>query len=333
LAIAWVTLAQKGIFLPGLIAQAISTGNAGLLQFKLFLTLFNSGDWVIGGGHTPASLRQVSLAFFYITGLFALMQLVSPAQPRSLRWIALTGLVLSLLIILASLSRSLILMVALGGFVVSLGLIHRRADALLYLLVIGALGLAALFLMREANGLFNIVEARFGGIGQDGRVTQYTQSLASIAERPFWGHGTGHKDEFRAGYQNMVHNLFLGAWVQAGLFGLATALTFTGLLVLTVLRTALRFYKTPQGLALVALLLLPLIRSQLGGQGGNYTLPEFLAVILALNLLYRRDLLTPTTAENVSHAKHISHPPSLLLYKNTPAGGDPTSVKGTPSSL
>jgi hypothetical protein len=97
-------------------------------------------------------------------------------------------------------------------------------------------------------------------------------------------------DEFRVGTTNMVHNLLLGAWVQAGIWAVLAALTFTAALVWMMWERGRIFWRQPALISLVALPILPVIRSQLGGQGGNYTLPEFLAIILFVSLVYRADL-------------------------------------------
>jgi hypothetical protein len=289
LLVASYTLALRGESLPELVLQAVTTGNPALLQFKLFLTLFNAGDWS-GGVRTPASLRQVTMAFFYLSLMISLHRVLVPGSAPKVRMLAWSSAGIALFILLISLSRSLILVSAVGLGLVSLSLIRERAHRLIFGCLAFGLSAFAIFLLRDPSGIIGLVEARFGGLNQDGRLLQYAKSFETIAAAPIWGQGTGHMDEFRVGTTNMVHNLLLGAWVQAGIWAVLAALTFTAALVWMMWERVRIFWRQPALISLVALPILPVIRSQLGGQGGNYTLPEFLAIILFVSLVYRADL-------------------------------------------
>lgn len=291
-ALAWMTLAAHGQSLPGLVAEALATGSPAPLQFRLFLTLFNAGDWAAGGARTPASLRQVSLGFFCITGLFSAAALVAPARGTAARLAGAAGLGAALLLVLASLSRSLALVLVLSGMLVAAGLVRSRGQAALFAGLVVAAGVGLAWLAGATAGIFELLGARYGDIGADGRLHQYVRTLDSIAAAPLAGYGTGHVEEFRPGARNMVHNLLLGAWVQAGAAGLALALAMTLAALWLLLGRVAVLRRRPDLLALAALPILPLLRSQLGGQGGNYALPELLAFVLGLALLFRPALVS-----------------------------------------
>lgn len=284
--LAAVTLARHGMSLTGMLVQAVTTGNAALLQFQLFLTLFNGGEAGAGAERTPASLRQVSMGFFYIAALGALPALMRPAAGRR-RLMAAAGLGAAMLLIAASLSRSLILALGLALALMLAAGAGRRADRALLGLIGAALLGAMLVALRDLSGLFELVETRFGGISEDGRLLQFRLTLEAIAEAPLFGQGTGHMQEFRAGSRNMVHNLFLSAWVQAGAAALLSALVFTLALAGLMAAGVLRHRHAPRRLAAALLLILPLARSQVGGQGGNFALSEWVAISLALAILCR----------------------------------------------
>ncbi|MBN2906250.1 MAG: O-antigen ligase family protein [Rhodobacteraceae bacterium] len=286
LAVASLTLARQGLSLTGMIGRALATGDATALQFRLFLSLFNEGG--AGAERTPASLRQVAMGFFYISALGA-VPFLSGARGGRLRVVAVLSLGLSVALIAGSLSRSLVLALglALAGLLIARA--GRRADSVLLTLAGLSLVGALLFSLRETATLFDLISARFDGLDHDGRLLQYRLTIETIAQAPLIGHGTGHMQEFRAGSRNMVHNLFLSAWVQGGAAGLLTALLFSLTLVGLMLGRLVGSRNDLAQLTAALLPILPLLRSQIGGQGGNYALPEWLAISLTLAILCRRE--------------------------------------------
>lgn len=286
LAFASATLARQGLSLPGLIGQAISSGDVTVLQFRLFLSLFNEGG--PGIERTPASLRQVAMGFFVI-GALGSIPFLSGVRGRRLQVLALVTLAVSIALVAASVSRSLILALGISLTGILLARSGRRADGLLFAISGIALAVALFTGLKEASTAFDLVAERFEGLGQDGRLRQFSMTLDAIASAPVFGHGTGYMQEFRAGQQNMVHNLFLSAWVQAGAAGLLCAMVFSvtlaGLVPWGIARNRYDLWR----LSAAMLPILPLLRSQVGGQGGNYALPEWLAISLALAVLCRAD--------------------------------------------
>lgn len=281
-AFAWVTLEQRGLSLPGLIHTTLITGDPRPLQFKLFLTLFNDG--AVGGVRTPASLRQVSMGFLFI-GFIAAVHRIMEGPRAPLRRIAILAACLSFLVICASLSRSFLLLVLASMVLLGLSMLKTRTAGVFVLALTLVIGVIGLGLQSEATGVIALAEARFGDLSHDGRINQFGRSWAAIAEHPFFGHGAGYAEEFRTGRSSIVHNILLSAWVQAGIFGVLSALCLTGFLCFQFLTTCARWLWCPDKIALAMLFALPLFRSQLGGFGGNYALGELLALALGLILV------------------------------------------------
>ena len=99
-----------------------------------------------------------------------------------------------------------------------------------------------------------------------------------------------------------VHNIFLAAWAQAGIFAFWCALSFWLLLSVRALRVmfsraaAQSQWRLPVGPEWVAaLMVMPLFRVLLSGDSGNLNLPEWISIggFMGLLLLSERSAETP----------------------------------------
>src|SRR5690606_21912118 len=103
----------------------------------------------------------------------------------------------------------------------------------------------------------------------------FTYAARGISERWLWGHGTGVtvNNGLRA------HNLFLSSWYECGMFTFLASVAFFLLIVIAWGNNMLGWLRTPGGASrpidpdwLFALPVLPLVRSMVSGEGGNFTL-------------------------------------------------------------
>lgn len=276
--VAWFTLASKGLSMISIIATAIQTGNSNYLQFALFLSIFNEN--FSQGVSVSSSLRHTLIGFLQIALLALLYQLWTA---RSLLVFALFTVCLAWIVV--SVSRSHFLIIA---SVTVLILFSMRKDHFHWLLGIMMAALAALVLLViSGEGILDILTSRFSNLSDDARVTQFYMEMRAIGEKPLFGHGIGANFGFS---ENVSHNLFLAAWGQAGLIAFFASVVGFFSLIYALGSRVLAYSTSPQMMCLVALLVLPIIRVQLGG-GGLFTLPEWLAIALFYALFFR-----PSTA-------------------------------------
>jgi hypothetical protein len=276
--VATVTLQMRGVSVASLIGLAISTGDPNFLQFQLFYALFNPPGAAGTDEALKVAVRHAALGFPFI-GLMAGMYHVLACRYQKIAWITILS---AFLLILLSLSRSLILTTLLGLFIASWGIMRRRPYVTLIVAFVIPFSAVTLALVADLSGVENIIEERFGNFGEDARAQQFSSILDVINQNVFLGRGAGELVAFGGKEAIIPHNLFLAGWTQAGIPGLAFSLA--AWLVLLAMFVSPMNGKRAELVAISALLVLPIFRSQVGA-GGNFTLPEWVCVVVALRVL------------------------------------------------
>jgi len=279
-AVAWVTLAGRGINLFEVIFKALTTGNAALLQFKIFINLFNVN--AADADRIGAPLRHTVMGFIFLSLLAAIYCLLE--QRRKIAWVTIG---LAVFILLISVSRSQILATTLALAPLAVHHVARGGLVMPFLALTLAIGATLLVSSGAADGLFAIAEERFGGFGEDGRMAMFEVALGEIDRRPLTGYGAGSEVDYGGRDTVAVHNLILAAWHQMGIVGLVSALGFTLSLAGIYVGALMRGGYRPELMAVAGLLILPMFRSQVSGSGGNYTLPEWGCILVAFALVLR----------------------------------------------
>ena len=294
LIVANIVLATRGISMMGLVVRALESGNPAVLQFALFLNLFNTPDQIASGDKAPTALRHTALSFVWLSGVAAgAVALSWTRASTALRLTATAGVVLAATVVVLSVSRSLILAAIAASLVIAVVWFLSGRKLTLF----GALGAtvavaAAALIAVQASSVTNIVGQRLGALTEDGRIDMYAETLDAIAAAPVFGRGIGVEVNATARVDrgviyHQVHNLFLAAWIQGGIFSLACAVTYYFGLLTMLGSLILRSRTLPVGGFLAAALALPLLRSQVAGDGGNFTIGEWLCIALALGLSAR----------------------------------------------
>lgn len=274
--VAAIQLAAAGVNLLEVVLRALMTGNPAILQFAVFRNLF---DAAAGAGDDAASvaLRHTSLGFVYIGFMLA------AATARNSLW-SWVGMIVAGGIILITVSRSLTITVLLALLPLVFGLGRKHPTASLF----GLFGLLVVILLLplyvDLSGFSKIIDERFSSLSEDGRFRMYDVALGFINERPMLGYGSGFFADFGGHKEHQVHNLFLGAWIQAGFVCLLFAIGFTLYLAALYFRRLAHFIADPSRICLLGILVLPLFRTQISGSGGNYNLPEWICIAIVLSL-------------------------------------------------
>jgi O-antigen ligase len=132
-----------------------------------------------------------------------------------------------------------------------------------------------------------LVTERLGDISESGRFDIYTDALNKIEESPIFGSGLGSTITFND-EEVQAHNIFLTAWMSAGILGLAFSLLYYGKILYDVYllwrrKDAWRL-PTPIGWV-IAFTMLPIVRVLVSGQG-DFTLVEWFCMAYFYSALY-----------------------------------------------
>ncbi|MBA4794633.1 MAG: O-antigen ligase family protein [Phenylobacterium sp.] len=291
LIVANFVLAARGISMMGLVVRALESGNPTVLQFALFLNLFNTPDQIASGDIVSTALRHTALSFIWLGGLAAAVTAMSwTGATASMRVSAVAGVALAATVVILSVSRSLIVATIAASLVLAIAWLSSGRKITLFGVLASSLAIAVVALIAvQGSGVTNIVGQRLGSISEDGRLGMYAEALDAIAQAPVLGRGTGAEvaASTRVGrgvVYHQVHNLFLAAWLQGGILSLSCAATYLFALLAMLGSAVLRARTVPVVGFMAAILTLPILRSQLSGDGGSFTIGEWLCIALFLGL-------------------------------------------------
>jgi len=214
------------------------------------------------------------------------------------------------LLILTSLSRSNIAaagLVFVCSFAISLILrstVKTLSNAATFFAILGVFAAVSLFAISAISGVDEIYRERMGftTFASDPRIDMFRTATKQIGNRPLLGHGLGSEIQGLYG-GSRVHNLFLAAWYEAGVFAFCGAVLFWGHILVAwivnlrnVLRIPHYWQSSTAAPWVLTLPVLPLLRSMLSGEGGNFTLIEWccLAFFFATLAENRREHAFPS---------------------------------------
>lgn len=272
LVIVEVVLQGEGLSVIDLVALALSSGDSSYLQFQLFRALFDSVD---SESELAVSLRNSLIGFIFIS--YCLLMYFSLKDRKLLPVVAA---ILAFFIVLVSVSRSNIIATVFATLPI---LFFYMSKKVVFGIIAGAVFIFTLPFIGSFldTGAGEIVQSRFGALEEDGRVDMYSVAFDAIERSPLLGSGAGYEVRHGVGKSIMVHNLFLASWLQAGVLALIAAIGFYMLVVRRYLAT-FRVWRGSAHLYMISgLFILPLVRSQVSGSGGNFTIAEWLCLVIA----------------------------------------------------
>ncbi len=281
--IAKVTLDSRGIDLFRSIGNAIVTGNTKILQFHIFIDLFND-NLDDPYSFTKTSLRNTLIGFFVITFCISSYTFLMG------KWRIAAGstALISALTILVSVSRSNIIVLLLVCLVPSIIFLKNRP-------AVGILTMVALFFLTfslslalDLSGFIEIIDNRFSNLDSDGRIDMFELAFQKINSNPIFGSGFGSEIELVSGKDIIVHNLFLNSWISSGIFGLLPAMAFIVSMLIFYFRRISEYSNSHSELFIIGMLTLPLFRSQISGDGGNFTAAEWTSIAFVASYFYLR---------------------------------------------
>ena len=290
-------LARKsGLSWTTAIPYFLTTGDLDYVIYSFFRTVFNALN--PDGETTVAAAAKNSLAVaVFVAGVLFRAGHAGPAQDRK-GW-AIT--LLALFFILMLNTRS-VLLVALASLPLVSFLRLARGDAVSLagvfaksVLAITFASLVLLFLTSD-SGLLDTLQRRFdfSDNSTGSRFQQYGWAMQNIEHNLLTGIGYAEIDG------HPVHNLFLGAWMHAGIMAFLLVCVFYVGIIVAWLRFIAGLVRRPDHWILpvrsewVAVLpMLPLFRVWLSGDAGHLFLGEWLALAaffgaLTANQVWRR---------------------------------------------
>lgn len=272
---------------------ALINGDIKELMFGFYKPIFN---YSFGSGAIDPDSDQGTSLRNTLVGSFILFVAILASELKNRKGSALvvSRITISILILLiiASVSRSNYLTLIMISIVVFIaGFKFKRTIKINYLplLPLVFIGLIASIILALPYiiPVINILIERTKEIAESGRIDMYNSTITLINKNYLIGYGTGAR--LGAFHDLQVHNLFLGAWYQAGILGLISAVAYYLALVIFFLNTIFRYLlgqiHDHRKLWLIAIIILPLFRALVSGNSGNFTMIEWtcLAVFFTVN--------------------------------------------------
>ena len=274
------------------IREFVTSGDLHFVVFSFLRPIFNSLDPT--GEVTFVASQKNSIAVCVLVA--GLLFRAGSAKPKSdILGMIHTAVILFLLLLLNT--RSVIIVAGVSLILVmTLGELAKRVHNLQ---VLALKALAAILAVAIAISLSTptpvgeLIGDRFAfdDASAAARVVQFEAAIDRIEEHPITGSGFYEV----AGYT--VHNLFLSAWMNAGIFAFLFVVSFYVLLVGRWVSFVWNLVRHPERWVLplapewvAPLPLLPFFRVWLSGDGGNLFLGEWIAVAAFLGLILANDL-------------------------------------------
>ena len=271
-------------------------GDLGFIVYGFLREIFIASAGA-SDAFVPASQKNmVSGALFLALLMFRAGYMRSDRDTTGL---IVTVLLVSLLIMLNT--RIVLVSLVLGGVVVwlirfSSGQNFSLGGLLLRVFVVLFAGLALLAFLGSDSAIASTLSERF--LFEDhstgSRLSQYAWALQQIEQSFFTGSGYGELSG------QPVHNIFLGAFMHAGVFAFLLVLFFYGVTLAIWAGFVLRLVREPQDWVLplrgewVAVLpMLPLLRMWVSGDAGHHSIVEWAAMAVFIGLLASNEALRP----------------------------------------
>ncbi len=261
----------------------VSDGNLKFVTYSFFRDIFNSIDPRADLAISAARKNDIAACVLVLALVF---RSASKSPQRDLAGTLFLGVAAALLILLNT--RSVLIVAALSLIVATVvgAVMHPGKKAVsisLKLLAVVALGIFAAQLSLGNSAATNTLGERFAfdDYSTSARMSQYDSALASIEKHPLTGAGYFLVDG------RPIHNLFLGAWVHAGIFAFMLVVAFYVALFLRWAATLLIFTRSPEIWVLpiafewiAPLPIMPLFRVWLSGDAGHPYLSEWIAIAI-----------------------------------------------------
>ncbi len=282
------------------IAQFVFSGNLKFVFYSFFTAIFNS---LSPDADAMISASRKNDVAGCILVLLLLFRSGAKNPERDLAGMAYTAGALVLLVmlndrsILIAVVGSLLIATAMGARIRSVGnipLLFGKIAAVLALMV-----LAVGMLPNEA-GFWTALRDRFSftDYSTEARLNQYGTALMRIEEHPFLGSGYSEANG------HAIHNVFLAAWMYAGLSALFLIVVFYVAVVLRWLSFLLNLATkrgwwvlplAPEWLA--PLLLTPVFRVWISGEGGVLKFAEWVALSIFCGCMLANESLRRRLAQ------------------------------------
>ncbi len=263
----------------------ILQGNLDYIVYKFLRVLFQ----MAGDGEVPASIKNIVAA-----SLFVALCLYRAGHQSLLRdgWGQIVTVLIFALMVLFN-TRS-VLLVSLLAIILAWMLRSARAPrhtpsaiVVKAMLSIAAVTALALLVSPEQAATARIGERfSFADASTEGRLQQMSFALARIEHNILLGSGLAEING------QLVHNLFLGAWLHGGLLAFLVVVLAYAMLVTAWIRFMVRIAFQNSAWVLpvrpewvAALPLLPLFRVWIAGDAGHPGYPEWLALLLFFGLI------------------------------------------------
>lgn len=273
--VASIIFATIGRNFLGDMANFFIKGDSVSLRYDLFKTLFNTDS--NADSEIAANLRNTLIgAFIYIH--FSSHYAFKNLDNRFLKYLNVTCILFSGFFILASVSRSNILVLMVGYFIYFVGeiFINRNMKKLYQLIVVCFIGasFAVIFWPKIENAFSDstaMISGRLGELEDDARWSLDAEAIDGFSQNFLTGKGSGAT--LSDGHS--VHNFIIGSAYQAGIFGLLLSLFFYFGIIGKIYLNMRQCANYNASFFIIGLTAIPLLRTMESGSAGTLSLVEW----------------------------------------------------------
>lgn len=301
----------------------INDGNLKFVIYFFFRAIFNSLQSATGELISAARKNDVA-ACILVLGL--VFRSASSAPQRDWAGMIVLAFTLGLLILLNT--RSVLIVGGMGLIMATLLGTVMRPGKNSGPTAIKLLGLAILLVLAVQYSITDTAASAmlgerfsFDDYSAEARLNQLTFAIQAIEQHPWTGMGYVEVDEQR------IHNLFLGAWIHAGLFAFLLVVLFYFVIVVRWVRIVVGVARNPRSWVLpiafewlATLPILPFFRVWLSGDAGHPFISEWIALSIFFGTVLANELWRKKSAGRLG-APVRSQAPSFNAGQGASAGG------------
>lgn len=266
----------------GDMANFFIKGDSVSLRYDLFKILFNADAQ--GSEELAANLRNTLMgAFIYIH--FSSLYANKNISNKFLRICNMVNMAFSAFFVIASVSRSNMLVMVLGYLIYFLGdiFINRNLRRVYEMFGVVIIGITfAIIFWSKIESMFmsstDMIAGRLGELENDARWELNAEALDSFSKNFLIGKGSGAV----LSDGHAVHNFIIGSAFQAGIIGLILSCFFYFGIAGSLLKNLKKLSKYTGAFLVASLLAIPLLRSMESGNAGTLSLVEWFCISIFL---------------------------------------------------
>jgi|GEM_PF-2183923 len=282
--------------------RVITSKDSASLLHWFYPKLFNFSLSALQDKETYLTALRNTVMGGIIIDIILLFMWFKILNNRVLKIVVISFIILGILLVLVSVSRSNTII--LGLCLILPVLIRKRFLAknfirnkkILFAIPVLLIGIIIIYLLFFSNGsspvmfvssLAGILSTRINAIAQDARWLMYKSALTQIYNNAILGYGIGEPLLIAKNATTRVHNVFLASWFETGVFGMLLSFSWYSIIVMYLLKMikSARFWTGQFPIEWVVTLPIISLLRVLESGAASFSLIEWLALALFFGII------------------------------------------------